>query len=912
MQSNPMSAEQSLLDKILKEPKPLSDSQKAAVRSKKKFIRVIAGAGAGKTETLTRKIVTLLLVEKVPPTSIVAFTFTKKAAQNMKSRVYERVKQLGGEEQCAHLGEMFIGTIDAYCLRILQDHFGYGGFSSLDENQEMAFLLRFGWDLNLTGGRNHSENCELFKQTLNVVYSEMIPDSILEKRARAFFRSYKEYEEHLTRHKRLTFNRMIALAVMHLTEKPSVLANVKYLIVDEYQDINRAQEKLINLIGKSGSTFIVGDPRQTIYQFRGSDAGCFDDFITAHPDAETISITENRRSTTSIVSVANEFSDCFAHVHYDHLVATRSENGGAYLGEFNSDVAEAEWIADQIDHYVKSGRCSYADVGILLRSVNTSGPVFIDVFRQRRIPFIVGGKVGLFRRADVQAVAKLIAWLYSEGFFQRTKWSGKDSIRGEDLLPSALQDWHDAVPEIQLPADIITILHQWKEATLQGTYRHFTEMYFELLTILGYQYLDHDNPEHAVVMANLGRFNSMLTDFETANRLGGKKIKWDASLKSFCFFMNLYASSSYEEQMGDDLRGIDAVQLMTVHQAKGLEWPLVFIPSVVNQRFPSQKVGSVKEWLISRELFNVRRYEGDMEVERKLMYVALTRAKDVLVVSYFTHMNGRRKSVSEFIDECLPVDQMNALSGQDALPFHELSQHGTPEDIQSYSAGELIVYGKCPYMYRLNAVWGYQPGLSEYLGYGNSLHFCMRIAAEQMKQGYNPLSAVSNAVEHHFHLPFADEARNKKVKEQAKKKLLKFAREHKDDLLRIREVETRIEYPMQRATVVGKIDVILHEGEGVEVRDYKTSDAVVSKDEAAMQLRLYSRGLTILGENVIKGSVAYLDESSIDPVLVGTEHLDHATGVAQEYIEGIKGKQFQPCKGVACEKCYYATICRWR
>ena len=217
-----MGAEQSLLDKILKEPKPLSESQKNAVLSKKRYIRVIAGAGAGKTETLTRKIVSLLLVEKVPPSSIVAFTFTEKAAQSMKSRVYERVKQLGGEEQCAHIGEMFIGTIHAYCLRILQDHFGYGAFESFDENQEMAFLLRFGWDLHLTGGRNYSENCELFKQTLNVVYSEMIPDAVLDKKAHDFFISYKKYEEHLTHHKRLTFNRMITLTVTHLKEKPDV------------------------------------------------------------------------------------------------------------------------------------------------------------------------------------------------------------------------------------------------------------------------------------------------------------------------------------------------------------------------------------------------------------------------------------------------------------------------------------------------------------------------------------------------------------------------------------------------------------------------------------------------------------------------------------------------------------------
>lgn len=906
-----MGAEQSLLDKILSKPKPLSDSQKAAVRSHNKFIRVIAGAGAGKTETLTRKIVSLLLVENVPPSSIVAFTFTEKAAQSMKSRVYERVKQLGGEEQCAHLGEMFIGTIHAYCLRILQDHFSYGAFGSLDENQEMAFLLRFGWDLHLVGGRNYSEQCELFRQSLTVVYSEMIPDSILEKRAPDFFRSYKKYEEHLTHHKRLTFNRMIMLAVTHLREKPAILSHVKYLIVDEYQDINRAQEKLIALIGQAGSTFIVGDPRQTIYQFRGSDSGCFDEFITLHPDAETISITENRRSATAIVTAANEFSDSIGNVHYDHLVATRADTGGVYLGEFSSDVSEAAWIADQIVHYVKSGTCSYGDIGILLRSVNTSGPAFIDVFRQRRIPFLVGGKVGLFRRSDVQAVGKLIAWLHPEGFFQKSRWSGKDTLRGDDLLPAALQDWADALPEIVLP-DVRESLNRWKESTLRGTYRHFTEMYHELLTILGYLQLDPENPEHAVVMANLGRFGSMLTDFETANRLGGRHLHWEADLKSLCWFMNTYASSSYEEQMGDDLRGVDAVQLMTVHQAKGLEWPLVFIPSVVSGRFPSRMAGAAKTWLIPRELFNVRRYEGDMEVERKLMYVALTRAKDVLVASYFTHLNGRKKGVSELIDDGLPVDRITPVSDRTPLPLHGLSPSGNTEDIQSYSAGELIVYGKCPYMYRLNTVWGFQPGLSELLGYGTSLHFCMRVAAEQMKAGASPISAVANSVDHHFHLPFADEASHTKIRDRAKQKLIKFARDHKDDMLRIREVETRVEYPLHRATVVGKIDVILHDGAGVEIRDYKTSDRVTTQDEAAMQIRIYARGLTMLGDTVTRGSIAYLEDASLAEVQVSEPDLTSAEARAGEHIDGIKQRKFKPCPGESCGQCSYGTICRWR
>ncbi|RLI67893.1 MAG: ATP-dependent helicase, partial [Candidatus Gerdarchaeota archaeon] len=129
------------LEKIINEPKKLSESQKQAVLSNKKQIRVIAGAGAGKTETLTRKIVYLILHEKIDPASIVAFTFTEKAAQNMKSRVYDRIKQLGGEELCAKLGEMYIGTIHGFCFRVLQDHFKYGAYDVFDENQEMAFLF---------------------------------------------------------------------------------------------------------------------------------------------------------------------------------------------------------------------------------------------------------------------------------------------------------------------------------------------------------------------------------------------------------------------------------------------------------------------------------------------------------------------------------------------------------------------------------------------------------------------------------------------------------------------------------------------------------------------------------------------------------------------------------------------------
>ena len=114
-------------------------------------------------------------------------------------------------------------------------------------------------------------------------------------------------------------------------------------------------------------------------------------------------------------------------------------------------------------------------------------------------------------------------------------------------------------------------------------------------------------------------------------------------MNGLCWFINTYATSSYEEQAGDYIRGIDAVQCMTVHQSKGLEWPLVFVPAVVDQRFPSRMAGREGTWMIPRDMFDVTKYEGTMESERNLMYVAMTRAKDVLIVSAFTSLNDRDK-----------------------------------------------------------------------------------------------------------------------------------------------------------------------------------------------------------------------------------------------------------------------------
>lgn len=853
--------------------------------------------------------------KKTPPSSIVAFTFTEKAAQSMKSRVYSRVRLLGGDEICSRLGEMYVGTIHAYCARLLEDFFGYGGYSILDENQEMAYLHRFGWSLEILPDKSHSQRCQIFRRNLNLAYADMLSQDLLKKRAIALATAIETYEKSLDAHRWLTFDRIIDLAVKKLETQPKKIDSIRHLIVDEYQDINRAQERLIQLLSRDAQLFVVGDPRQTIYQWRGSDDRCFENFVTKETASTTDSflIAENRRSAHAIVDVANAFANTFDGVKYSPMEAVREDDGGAYLVEMHSDLDEARWIAEQIRYYVNNSVCDYRDIGILLRSVNTSGPAFIDEFRRLNIPYIVGGKVGLFRRPEAQAVGKLIAWTNGEdGFFQRNRWDFKNQIRGNALLNSGITDWCEIFSNETILEALPDNLEIWRNSVREGAFANFTEMYYELLNVLGYRHLDPDNVNDAVVMANLGRFSTLLTDYESTVRLDGRKKNWSRDLKGFCWFMNSYANSAYEEQSSDDLSSVNAVQIMTIHQSKGLEWSVVFEPAVVESRFPSSLMGQQGTWLVPEDLFERARYEGDLNSERKLMYVACTRTKDVLVVSYFTTMNGNSRRPGVFVTDGPLREKLEHFSQTDPLPIHSLTRSSDSDEVVTYATGDLIAYGRCPHMYRMNRIWGYKPGLKPLIGYGHTLHHCLREAADLMREKeLDPVTGIAEAVSTYFYLPFVNSDRRAGMKDVAREKLINFAVKHEDDMHRICEVESRIEYPLEQATVVGKVDVILHGDGGVEVRDYKTSDRVVSTDEAAFQVCIYAQGLSMLGKSVKRGSIAYLEDASVVDVSVAHEDLESVMAKAEQCVKGIQNHDFPANSGENCEICDYQSICKY-
>ena len=340
-----------LSENIISHPQKLSKSQETAVKSNKKYIKIIAGAGAGKTETLARRIIYLILVKKVEPKYIVAFTFTDRAAQSLKSRIYNLASYFKADEILNHFGEIYIGTIHSYAQKILEDYFNFGNYIILDQNKEIAFLLNNMYNLEINKyGKSTIKSVFNFQRTSNMIYNELIDAEKLKKNAADFYIKFNKYNKLLENYRLFNFGKIIYDLDNKLRDNEAKIKeiHVKHLFVDEFQDINYSQYYLIKLISKYSDVVVVGDKRQTIYQWRGSNYKFFDEFDNEFPGVETIIIPENRRSLKNIVINANKFVSSFNDPKYNDMEYVNDKSGTLILGRFDSYNDEANNIAKTI------------------------------------------------------------------------------------------------------------------------------------------------------------------------------------------------------------------------------------------------------------------------------------------------------------------------------------------------------------------------------------------------------------------------------------------------------------------------------------------------------------------------------------------------------------------------------------
>jgi len=917
------------------DPIRLSDAQQRVVAHRGSDLQVIACAGSGKTTTMASR-VAALLVDGVEPSAIVAFTFTERAAAELKNRILERATVALGAEFRDRLGPMYVGTIHAYCFRLLQDHVPrYGDFDVLDENRHAAFLSREFKELGLAAlGRGHWDAIRNFARALDVIGNELVPAA--ELAGTPLGDCFEAYEAALDRFRFLTYSTLITRAVAALQDPPTfarVHAPLRHLLVDEYQDINPAQERLIELLAQPPVELcVVGDDDQSIYQWRGSDVQNILTFAQRRRPVMTERLEQNRRSRPRIIQVANDFAksipDRLPKVMRPFRKAAKVE---VVSWSAETDVAEAETIADQVlalhDHGFR-----FRDVAVLFRSVRTSGPPLLEVFRERRIPFSCAGRTGLFLHPEVNLFGEVFAWL-ADG-----QW--KDDRYG---------DWRDAelghVVEglaacfgIEPPAQkrLRKYLEDWKSFHRRETAPiSLVGDYYKLLARLDVAALPLDDPRDVARWGVLARFSEVLADYEHVRRRG-RPVDQDGMpafkggadrgvwyLRGLNNYLMHWAQGAYEDFAGEPALDLDAVDVLTIHQAKGLEWPAVFLPSLVKGRFPSKNTGKDGGSLLPERVFppEVRaRYAGSDAEERRLFYVATTRARDALYLSCFERKRNRfqpspylRELAGDVLVE--PDDRPGVAA---PLPLPGPPEHATAAEPAAVDVAfsDLARYAECGHSYRLGARLGFQQPLAVELGYGKAVHHVLRQLAETVRAtGEVPGQPEARSlVDETFYVPFASRPAYEQMREGAARIVANYLDQHDDDLRRIWAVERPFALHFDEGIVSGRADVILDEEGGrtgrLAIVDYKVAEDPHRDERYRTQLAVYTAAGRGEGLEVEAAYLHELKDGGRFAVDIRPRTIAATKTRVRGLLRGLRAGAFPPTTDRSrCDECDYQRIC---
>jgi len=448
--------------------------------------------------------------------------------------------------------------------------------------------------------------------------------------------------------------------------------------------------------------------------------------------------------------------------------------------------------------------------------------------------------------------------------------------------------------------------------------------FYELLADLGAATWDPDDPMMSSRLGTLARCSSILADYESVrrrsrpdpNQPGAQKGGQDRGTwyyGNLAIYIANYAKGAYEDFDGEPDLLVDAVDLTTVHKAKGLEWRVVFVPSLTKSRFPSSRTGRPRDWLIPRHLFSPARYEGSDADERRLFYVAMTRARDWLSLSRHERITKNRVTASPYHGE---------LAGHTATPplplppVEQIIREETAEPV-TLTFSELAAYRACGFAYRLRNLLGFQPFLAPELGYGKAVHHVLRAIAEYtMHHGHPPnLEQVSGMLDEGFFLPAASKPAHQQLKEAARRLLRSYLTQYDDDLRRVWETERPFELHLPAAIITGRADVILDK-EGGEVRslaivDYKTSTDPEADADYALQLAVYTDAGRREGLNVRAAYVHDLKASDREPVDVSPDAIVASEQIVEDTVRRLRDRNFRARPGRPCSRCDVRRLCRW-
>lgn len=631
----------------------LNERQKEAVLATEGPVLVLAGAGSGKTTVLVNRIAYMISEKHIRPWNILAITFTNKAAREMKDRI-ERL--LGDTAK-----DMWIGTFHSVCVRILRsciDLLGYSRdfviYDTADTKTVMKECLRE-LDIdeksfpvrNVLSIISNAKNDLMDAATFENVYKSDYRMSIIAK-------IYYRYQTKLRKNNAVDFDDIILNTVKILSENPDVLSKYQdkfqYILVDEYQDTNNSQYLLINLLAQANRNLcVVGDDDQSIYKFRGANIGNILNFEDDYSDVQKITLDQNYRSTQNILDAANSVISNNKGRMGKSLWTSNGDGNKVFVYTGTNEYDEARYIARQIKkHFDEQG--SFSDCAILYRT-NAQSRVIEEMLMRESVPYKVLSGLRFYDRKEIKDIIAYLRVVYNpnddvslariinepkrkignatlekaRNIAREKETSLYDVISHADDYP----EFKTAIKKLLSFSEIIQSLIKLKDTVT------IEDLTGRILNDTGYMpaLVMEDTTESKTRIENLGEFISVITEFEKNEETGN-------TLGEFLENISLVSDiDGYDENE-------DSAVLMTIHSAKGLEFPIVFLSGLEEGLFPGMR---------SMEL------DDDIEEERRLCYVAITRAKEQLyitkTISRTIHGKTMPTTASRFFKE-IPVEYL--------------------------------------------------------------------------------------------------------------------------------------------------------------------------------------------------------------------------------------------------------------
>ena len=964
----------------------LNEAQKRAITHGEGPLLVIAGAGTGKTRVITERIRHLLQSDdSLSGENILGLTFTNKAAGEMKARVVRATGERGKN--------VTLATFHAFCEDLLKkaaperlmidkvDHWILLRRNlerlKLDKYRRLADPGQFLNDFVEFFSRCQDElvSCEDYQryadglaEQLETDRAALDEDSIKERAEEVALqqevaRAYRASEDLLREKKRVSFGSLITGAVGLLETDADVRRTLqdkyRYILVDEFQDTNIAQLRLLELLaGDQKNIVAVGDNDQAIYRFRGASFGSFKLFLERFAGWREgqdstkfrVSLVENYRSTPNILRVATQViaqNTVSADFPKKVLSANKEEGEKIRIVELETEEGEARWIAGELERLHAAGR-KWRDFAVLYRQ-HTHRDELVEELARRKIPFVIS-KLSILDHPlvkDVLAYLRLIATPFDDVACARVlaapAWSlepgelvrlAERARKGKKALYDMLQDAQGQLAFDNSHAALGRLVEFTSEQRKTLRRRSAREILADLL-----EWLEVPQRAGAQDRKYVRRLAEFVKEWEPKSETRG--------LAEFVEYLGYYSQAGGTISLEEDFPG-DAVQLMTVHGAKGLEFPQVFLLRINSKKFPAAERSRVFEFPAALMKEGQPAEQFHIQEERRLFYVALTRAENRLTLTTLTEKRGKipvfvedvlmepaikRRDVRQLMPK-LPEAPAIARKGRQstadlqlfpasveppkifsriadwALEFHP----PTPEPL-TLSPSAVSGYRSCPQQYLFSRGWSLKEGPKAVLSFGSVMHTTIKRFVGQLRKGVKlPFEEVARIFETEWSSAgFEDDYQEKGYKQDGLEQLRAFHASMLETPPQVLEQEKSFELPLENnVTIIGRMDQVNSLGRAdVEIIDYKTGkpkkDSLAKKD---LQLSLYAlAAIEIFEWNPVRLAFHYLQNNKTQVTTRDTKQLDEAQKLVLEAAADIRAGEFAPDPGFVCRSCAYKPIC---